>query len=308
MDTPLSPTSRTAAWVATAALFLASAVGVATIDRDDDVADVATSNDTTTTTTGGISLTPGPSDTPGVPGATTGSTSAPASTPTTRRTAGPGGTTPTTADASLGAAQDPGATVPPKAGTYRQRVTMQGEAKESTLKVVDVSRSGNTTTQRISFESDQGPIDNDVIWQPNALVVTKSRFTFGSSTAECDWEPDMQEYAFPLARGTTFSVDSRCTITVQGAVVNVRRTATSKIVELQRVKVAGTVVDTWVIDQTEKVETSGGFASTSESTGKEWFSPKHGLGVRSSARGTSTNPFGKQDVTVETELLDLAPR
>ena len=207
-------------------------------------------------------------------------------------------TTPAQPREGLGAPVDPGPPVAPKPGLYRYRVTGGAEGDgESTTRVEEQGRSGDEVRLLVAIASGGVTITSDVVWRPDGVRTLRSRFTFGSSTGECDWEPDVVEAVFPLQPGATWRSDSSCQMTgLTPAPIELQRTSSAKVLELRRTEVAGQTVDVWAVERVERL--SGGGRSE-EVTVVALFSPKHGLDV--DVRGTRSGQEYRR------ELLGLEP-
>lgn len=202
-------------------------------------------------------------------------------------------------DAGLGAPTDPGPPVPPRAGRYRYRTTGGDDAgEESTTTVAERGREGDETRLSVTTTGGQLTSTNEVVWRPDGVRTLRSTLTFGERQADCDWEPDLVEAVFPLAAGATWTSASQCSITgLTPAPIVLERSSTSKVVELRRIVVAGTPVDVWVIERTERL--SGGGRSE-EGSAVAFFSPRHGVDVE--LRGTvSGRDYTRQLVSLEPE-------
>lgn len=198
----------------------------------------------------------------------------------------------------LGAPVDPGPAEAPRPGLYRYRVTGGAEGDgESTTRVEEQGRSGDEVRLLVAIASGRVTITSDVVWRPDGVRTLRSTFTFGSSTGECDWEPDVVEAVFPLQPGTTWRSESSCQMTgLTPAPIELQRTSSAKVLELRRTEVAGQTVDVWAVERVERL--SGGGRSD-EVTVVALFSPKHGLDV--DVRGTRSGQEYRR------ELLDLEP-
>ena len=246
------------------------------------------------------------------PATTPGSTAAPSVTaataapPTTA--AGPAPEPPAPAT-DLGAPVDPGSTIPPAAGTYRYDTTVNGEKKETSTVVEDVSRSAGETKQVITIETEQFKIRNDVSWQSDKVLVPKSAILIGESSADCDWTPDMVQAVLPMKEGVNWKNDTSCTASFNNVPVTLKRKTDSTVKGLERLRIGGEIVDVWRIEGTEHTEfgsAQGG--GSSDSTGTTWFSPKHGMIVKTVGRSTSKNAQGQTVTTdVTSELKSLRP-
>jgi hypothetical protein len=218
-------------------------------------AEVTTSSTTATTAAAGGSVAEGASSVP--------------------TTSAPPATTATTAE-DLGPPQDPGPAVPPRAGLYRYRVTTSEGEEEAPTRVEDKGRPGDETRLAVTITGQGLTGTSDVSWKPDGVRNLRSKFTFGATTADCDWEPDVLEHAFPLRAGATWSSESTCTVTFGATPVVVKRTVRAEVVDLRRVRVDGQVVDVWAI---RRVEQLSGAGQSGETQALVLFSPKHGIDV-----------------------------
>jgi hypothetical protein len=243
----------------------------------------------------------GPSETPppaagSVPAAdgATGASTAPGAAASAPTTLAP-------PDPALGAPTDPGPPVPPRAGRYRYRTTGGDEGgSESTTTVEDRGRDGETTRLSITTAGGQLTSVNDVEWRADGVRTLRSTLSFNGQQTDCDWEPDIVEAVYPLAPGATWSADSRCEIRgFTPTPIVLERTSRSKVVELRRAELAGTTVDVWVIERTERL--SGGGRSE-EGSAVVLFSPRHGIDVE--LRGTvSGREYVRQLVSLDPDAV-----
>jgi hypothetical protein len=192
--------------------------------------------------------------------------------------------------------------VPAKQGTYRYKVDSSDEqgakSTTSTTKYEDKGGTPTETNQLVSMRAEQGDIDSDISWRSDGVYVLKSVFAFGGSRGECDWSPDIKQVALPMAKGLTWESSGSCTVTGFGAPVTVSRKVTGKVVDLRRVRVAGRVVDVWVIEGTEHLEFAG---NAVDASGTTFFSPKYGVPIYDTATSSGR---GAGSVTREIQNLD----
>ena len=285
--------------------------------QDDDGGWKGSTGDTAASTPEGVPASPtgdgGDAPQPGAtPAATPGSTAAPSVTaaaaapPTTA--AGPAPEPPPPAT-DLGAAVDPGPVIPPAAGTYRYDTTVNGEKKETSTVVEDVSRSANETKQVITIEAEQFKLRNDVTWQSDKVLVPKSAILLGQSSADCDWTPDIVQAVLPMKEGVNWKNDTSCSASFNNVPVTLKRKTDSTVKGLERLRIGGEIVDVWRIEGTEHTEfASAQGGGSSDSTGITWFSPKHGMIVKTQSRSTSKNAQGQTMTTdITSELKSLKP-
>jgi hypothetical protein len=221
-----------------------------------------------------------------------------------------GSTQPATAGGGgddLGAPEDPGPSTPPQAGTYSYTATRQSdggtsESRDTETTIADTGSDGGERRQSITIEGPEGSAVIHVAWRSDGLYVTS--MTIGGS--DCDWEPDFRWMAAPLQPGATWSYASSCTATFGATPVKLDRTGEFKVVELVRMRVAGEVVDVWKIESTEET-TAAGFGGSREVT-TTYFSPRHGLRVKSTTERTSEQQ-GQTTTSVEaSEIKSLSPQ
>lgn len=270
--------------------------------------------DAATTTIAGSVIDPGDASAPAAGATTTmagGATSAP--TPTTTATTASGGqgtnpaaaTTTTTAAQGLGTPQDPGAPVPPQPGRYRYRVEGRGTEEgqsEGVTTVTDQARQADVVRQTVQIQGQGVDSTSTVEWRPDRVLVLESKFSFGGNTGDCDWTPDYLQAQFPLAAGATWNADSSCQVDGFGVPVTVRRVTSSQVTGLERRRMAGQVLDVWVIESQDMIT----FATTEvRTTVTSYFSPPHGLIVASN--GSAESNDGTGDGEFSSELLNLQP-
>ena len=242
-----------------------------------------------------------PSKSPGpAPSAAAGAGAGEAAPPTTTASASAPTTAPPAVD-DLGAPQDPGPSRPPRAGTYRYKLTgTDGQTSEGTTQIEDKGTQGGETRQVVKQRGQGGAnVDNDVAWRGDGLYVLSSVIAFGSSTMTCDWNPDTLQLKLPITAGTTWESTSSCTVQYGATPITIVRKLTGKVTELRRVKVAGQAVDVWAIETTDRIEAAG---NAQDSSGTTLFSPKHGLIVRSDSKVST--PEGPKQITLELQNLD----
>jgi hypothetical protein len=204
--------------------------------------------------------------------------------------------------ADLGAAQEPGPSVPPRPGVYRYRVQARGDTAEATTTVEDKGSDNFGRNQVVSMKGGGFDSTSDVSWRSNSVVVSRSTFTFGETRSECDWDPDFVQARLPLANGVAWQSTSSCATTFAGTPVVIKRALTAKVVDLRRVRIAGQPVDAWVIEVADRFDFAG---RVIEQQGLRLFSPKHGLVVSESGKVTFGGPEGNQSGDYSSELLNL---
>lgn len=287
---------------AVAVLAVGSLVGIGVVAGDDDASrDLTASSQSTTSSTAAADTT-----------TTSASGAAPSTSAPTATTARPGATVAPGGD-GLGAPQDPGPTVVPKSGVYDYERTAGRRSAITTTEVTDQGAG----RQRFSFKGEQNEFTNSVVWSDTAMTITSSTYQLegerGSASGECDWDPDMHEYALPLRVGVSWTVNSRCAMRIEAQAVTIERTGEAEVTALERIKIAGQVVDVWVIERHETSATRFARGSLDTDTRvKEWFSPKHGLKLRVEGTAKTKSTFGdrtrENEAAVGEEILNLEPK
>jgi hypothetical protein len=305
-------------WALTSIVLLVGVMAIPVVGDDDGgdrATGVRTDRSGADVPAGATTAAPGPGageggdggDGGGAPPASTppNDSASPSSVPTTSTPAPTSSTTPPTFPppaSDLGAPVDPGPVVAPKPGVYRYRTTGGGEdgERETSVRVEERGRNGDEVRLGITIAADGLTITNEETWRPEGVRTLRSTFVFGEQRAECDWEPDVVEAAYPLRAGATWTSDSTCPVTVGATTVVARRTIRAEVVDLRRVRVAGEVVDVWAIRRVEELSVAGRSGTT---TALALFSPKHGIDVdvQGSASGAG------QSGDYHQELVRLQP-
>ena len=311
----VSPLQKRVLIGSVAACLVAAVLGAAIIAGGGDDEQNVASRSTTTTVAGGADAGDSAAGTDASgPGGTTSDSTAPgeAGSPTTSRagdaaagrnsengstatTAGGGESPETTVAAAgegfedLGPADAPGTVTMPKPGTYNYDAKSADKTAQGSTKVEDKGDNGKGGRNLLLTITGQGfDSANDVSWGPDEMRIAKSTLSFGGRTAVCDWEPDHLELKLQLSAGLKWTSTSSCTISgLTPTPVIVKRESTTTVKESRRVRVAGQEVVVWVLEGAEKYDRGG---QKSEATATTWFSPVHGMIVRSvtkSAQGSA---------------------
>lgn len=295
-----------------AALFVAAAVAVAVVRPEPPTVTTRAQLDPTPSTSAAVA----PED--GAPTAET-ATSAPDPAPTGTEAARPRSAPPATSQPAggapasgggteLGAAQDPGPLSPPRPGTYQYGVrTGDGQQSEHDVKIEEAPAVKGNTSRRVSGA--RGGLDSTstLVFEPGRVIVTETTFRYNGNEGRCDWDPDLLQSKLPLAQGSSWSSKSSCTVTGFGATpITVVAELSSKVVGLERRKVAGQVLDLWIVETASHYEFSG---AVIDATSKDWVSPRHGLIVRTEASGSGRGPQGGSGQgSYTSEIKNLDPR
>ena len=173
-----------------------------------------------------------------------------------------------------------------------------------------------------------GTGDRQRAWRTNGMFVT-TESGGGSSeggeevTASCDWEPDIQELAFPLRQGASWSWDSTCESKSENFDSSQRWRGQARVTGVQTASVGGREVRVLVIErQSERTADStyrqDGREMKSKSvfqeTTRQLFAPSVALTIRTdtdfkgSFEGSQPGASGRFEGKMETELRSLDPK
>ena len=203
-------------------------------------------------------------------------------------------------------ALDPGPLSPPKQGEYSYRFeNSTGDSGVARSVYGEPKRSGDVTTQSLQVIGGGRNEQTDVEWRPDGQYYVNTTFTQSGTSLDCKWSPALAERKFPMQPGLTWASESSCVVFVNGAKGEIRRTISGKVIEAQRIEVAGSSLVVWVYEWSDNLETPRG---RQRQVGKMYFSPKLGLMVRSTGTMTQTDQAGKTTSRQFTrELMRLEP-
>lgn len=316
-------------------------VALATVE-DPSTTGLATSNTTTTTTTNELGGVPGAGGEP-VPGAP-GDQPAPPPPGQPGGAPTPGGAPPpAAAQADLNAL--PERPTPTRAGAYTYRTKFDGQASagtfttqvrddsEATVRYEGAPAVNGETRDREKTESSgssggfnfSGNADRERAWRTNGMFIT-AESGGGSSggesfNASCDWEPDVQELAFPLKQGAAWAWNSNCESRSENFDSKQNWRGEARVTGVQTANVGGREVRVLVIERkSERVveftsrrdgrETKG--KSTIQETTRQLYAPSVALTVRTDTdmKGAFESPEqsgggGRFEGKAETELRSL---
>jgi hypothetical protein len=284
--------------VVSSVLLVAGVIAAVTTDDSATTTSALRSADGTTTTVAASETT--------VAGETTTTTAAGEVPAATIATSPSTTTAPSAAPAAreLAATAEPPANRPPKAGAYRLRATFDGEARELTATVEDRGADGPVVKQLITLETQEGTIANDFEWRPDGAYATRSKLTFGSVTADCDWNPDLLQVRLPLRKGVEYTADSSCATSVFGQPATIKATSRAKVMDAKRVEVPAGTFDVWVIEGSSTLTfTSPQATITQEETSTTWYAPGIGSTVRESGTAKASSGQRSQERQYDMELI-----
>ena len=316
--------------------------GVALATVEDESTTTLGSSATTTTAAGDASV-PGGTPIPGGPG------EQPAPPPPGQPGGEPapgGSAPPPAAHTDLNAL--PERPTPTRPGNYTYRTKFDGQASAGTFttQVKDESEASyryesapsvnGEVRDREKTESSgssggfdfSGNADRERAWRGNGMFITTENSGGGgggeSVQSSCDWEPDVQELAFPLKQGTTWSWNSSCESKSENFDSKQTWRGQARVTGVQTASVGGREVRVVVIERkSERVveftmrrdgrETKG--KSTFQETTRQLFASSVALTVRTDTdmRGSFESPgqpggSGQFEGKMESELLSLDPK
>jgi hypothetical protein len=274
-----------------ALMLVVGLIGALTVDSG-DATNVSAGRRATTTTAGASP--------------TTVATAPPAATATTK-----GGATATTPKASgtpstvAGRVPDPGATKPPRPGTYTYKTSGESSAEVTDKIEAEPDQGGAARRKDTTTDAQGNTVTSEEAWAADSVKILSTRIVSPYLTIDCTWQPPILVAQLPLAAGTSWSSDSTCTATIQGAQATIRRIDNYKVTGKVMEKVGAVSVPVWVIESTSTTTARHPFFSQDESDhGVLHFSPPHGLVTYQKSEATT----GSSTVTSERTLLSVTPK
>lgn len=314
--------------------------GVALATVEDMPTEVRTSA-TTTTALGNPSV-PGGTPIPGGPGEQPAPASGQPGGDATPGTAPPGPAT----DADLNSLPERPTPTRPGGYTYKTRSDAQASAgtfttqiddeRDVTVRYESAPPANGEQRDREKTESSgssdgfnfSGNSDRDRAWRSNGLFTTAE--SGGGSgeggeevNAACDWEPDVQDLAFPLRQGASWSWDSTCETRSENYDSSQRWRGEARVTGVQTASVGGREVRVLVIERRSERTGDSTFRqegremkgrTTFQETTRQLFAPSVALTVRTdtdfkgSFEGGQPGASGRFEGKIETELLSLDPK
>ena len=316
-------------------------VALATVEDPDSPGAIGASA-TTTTVPGGATLpdgTPAPGAPEAVPGAP--APGQPGAAPAPGESTPP---PPLTADLN----SLPERPTPPRPGAYTYRSKFDGQASagtfttqvndedEATLRYESAPPVDGETRDHEKAESSgssggfdfSGNADRERAWRSNGMFITADSGGGGgggeSFSASCDWQPDVQELAFPLKQGAAWTWNSTCESRSENFDSNQSWRGEARVTGVQTASVGGREVRVLVIERkSERVieftmrrdgrETKG--KSTIQETTRQLYAPSVALTIRTDTdmKGSFESPgqpggSGQFQGKAEQELRSLDPK
>lgn len=195
-------------------------------------------------------------------------------------------------------------TAAPRAGTYVYEWSRRAAEEESgtyEVAVIDAGESDGGYRQSIR----SGITTEEVVWRRDGMHVLATIFGSGDEAVECNWQPDYRKLATPLKAGATWSYAATCTMTAGESTSTVEQSGDFTVVERTRVDVAGESVDVWKIEGVEET-VSPKYGQRQTTTA--YFSPAHGLMVKTTTATAATAPWVSNAAVTETEIKNLSPQ
>lgn len=216
------------------------------------------------------------------------------------------------AEAQDGGGDDPADLRPrrataPQAGTYIYEWSQRGaEEERGTYEVVitDGENGDDGHRQFIRRGGEEESNTDEVEWRGDGMHILATTFGAGGQV-ECDWEPDYRSLATPLKAGATWSYETSCTVSAGDSSATIEQTGEFTVVEQTRIDVAGEAVDVWKIKGIEDT-VSPSYGQRRNTTA--FFSPAHGLMVKTTTSTAATAPWQSAAAVAETEIQNLSPQ
>lgn len=304
---PASPKPRLILLALSVALALIGTIGAATgaADNSDDLETAAVSTTTTTSDDGTTTTSTSTVAT---------STTVKGNTSTTK--AGPGATTTTAVQAKecegVASTATPGAQAVPALGTFTYVVC--GSNGEDTLNrtITAGADSGGVIRRKIDTNSPLGRTVATDSFGPNGVIQESTQIISNGSTIDCNWNPDITEYAAGLSVGKEWTADSSCEASSQGQKVIVAIKGTRKVTGIVKYVIEGQAINAWQITDhrviTVRPAASPNPLITVTSDGVEYYDPTRGLTLYEKATGEAKGFMSQPKTTVEIRLKSLTPK
>ncbi|MHB1445877.1 MAG: hypothetical protein ACYCZV_09515 [Acidimicrobiales bacterium] len=221
---------------------------------------------------------------------------------------------PPAAGASLGPAQTPGAPHAPTPGTYQYKSTdSQGAVTQLKVSIKPAPGPAGATDQNLTISSPKGSESSDYAWGASGVMVSSTTLSGQQGSIQCNWNPDVTQYVFPIKVGSQWSSTSHCTTTVDGAPTQVTYTNQVMVSGIARIEEAGQVLDTWVIQRHAVLSAkSAAFTFNVDTVTTEYFAPIDGQTPKEVSDSTTSGSYAGKSfssqtkATIEAETLSPA--
>jgi len=208
-----------------------------------------------------------------------------------------------TANASLGPAQTPGPPHAPTPGSYQYKSTdSQGAVTQLQVSVKTTGGSGGSTDQNLTISSPKGSESSDYTWAASGVMVNSTTLSGQQGSIQCKWSPDVTQYVFPIKVGSQWNSTSHCTTTVAGAPAQVTYVNQVSVTGIARIKEAGQVLDTWVIQRHAVLSAkSATFTFNVDTVTTEYFAPSDGQTPKELSDSTTSGSYAGKNFSSETK-------
>lgn len=209
------------------------------------------------------------------------------------------------------AAIAPADAAPAPDGKYFYDSDTDGKKSRVTFTVETLSRSGAQVTQRVSL-SGEAALSEKGVWSPGQQLVTELAFGSSDARASCSWSPPIEQFAFPLALGKSWSSTSDCEMSIGGTPAHAHEVMQAEVQRQDVVTVDGHPVGVWVVSRHDLMtisNTNGSYTRDSKQT--EWYAPQVNQAPRIESSLTTTTSYGgktsTQSSTTTSTMESLKP-
>ncbi|MHB1854586.1 MAG: hypothetical protein ACYCS2_05975 [Acidimicrobiales bacterium] len=209
---------------------------------------------------------------------------------------------PPTSSAGLGPAKTPGPAHAPTVGTYQYKSTdANGTVTQLQVSIKPAKGPAGATDQNLTISSPKGSESSDYAWSSTGVMVSSTTLSGQQGSIQCTWSPDVTQYVFPIKVGSTWSSLSHCTTTVAGAPTQVTYSDQASVTGIARIKEAGQVLDTWVIQRhTVLSAKSAAFTFNVDTTTTEYFAPSDGQTPKEVSDSKTSGSYAGKSFSSET--------
>ena len=207
---------------------------------------------------------------------------------------------------------NPGAEQPPAIGTFTY-VSCSDASQTTELKVAAGANTAGVVRRQVTTAQGQlGTATATAAYGTAGIIQEKLTIQAQGVSLQCDWIPDIVEYPAALAVGTAWNADSKCTAQTAYGAITIHAVAARKVTGRVATKIAGTSVNTWVIDSTLTLTFSGGPVTrpvngSVNETSTTFFDPTRGIEVYDKSTSEGKGDFAFPSQTNERRLKSLTP-
>jgi hypothetical protein len=185
-------------------------------------------------------------------------------------------------------------------GVYRYGATTSGHRSEYSLVASRAKKTPYGLSQVLTTRSGPAVTVDYAIWNAKMRLQERVVTTLGEGKTDCDWQPDLVLYKFPLSRGNRWSQTISCSGAVAAPFVQ-RMDVMTEVVGVDRSTVAARVFVVWVIRVVQSFTSDRQGPPPFRIERVERFAPSLGLVVSS----VETRSALQQKTTTESRLLSL---